>query len=87
MFQFLTFLNADPLWRSQFAQVYVANWGHVELVPRLGSQLIIMGSLDNYEYKMNKLYSAYRSLLKDNVLDEYATLDLQYSNQVVGLRR
>ena len=87
MFQFLTFLNADPLWRSQFAQVYVANWGHVELVPRLGSQLIIMGSLDNFEYKMNKLYSAYRSLLKDNVLDEYVTLDLQYSNQVVGVRR
>ena len=46
-----------------------------------------MGSLDNFEYKMNKLYSAYRSLLKDNVLDEYVTLDLQYSNQVVGVRR
>ena len=87
MFQFLCFLNADPLWRSQFAQIYVKNWRHVELVPRVGSQLIIMGSIDNYEYKLNKLYSTYRSLLKDNVLDEYATLDLQYSNQVVGLRR
>ncbi len=87
MFQFICFLSADPLWRSQFAQIYVENWKHVELVPRVGGQLIIMGNLDNYEYKLNKLYSVYRSLLKDNVLDDYATLDLQYSNQVVGRRK
>lgn len=87
MFQFLSFLHSDPLWRSQFAQVYVANWQHVELVPRVGGQIIILGDLNNYEYKLNKLYSAYRSLLRGNVLDDYSALDLQYSNQVIGIRR
>lgn len=87
LFELLLFLESDSFWRSQFAQVYVDSWSRIELIPRVGSQLIVLGSMDNYRYKLNKLYSFYRSLIRDERLEQYAVIDLQYSNQVVCQRR
>ena len=87
LFELLLFLESDSFWRSQFAQVYVDSWSRIELIPRVGSQLIVLGSMDNYRYKLNKLYSFYNSLLTDERSEQYAVIDLQYSNQVVCQRR
>ena len=87
MYEFLHFLLSDPLWSSQFSQVYIDSWQRIELVPRVGAQIVVLGTLENFVYKLNKLYSVYRSLLKEKVLEEYVTIDLQYSNQVICKRK
>ncbi len=87
LYEFLHFLLSDPLWSSQFSQVYIDSWRRIELIPRVGAQIVVLGTLENFVYKLNKLYSVYRSLLKEKVLEEYVTIDLQYSNQVICQRK
>lgn len=87
LFHFINYLLQDELWRSLFSQVYIDSWQRVELIPRLGGQLIVLGTLDNFRYKLDKFYSLYKALLQDPVLEEYSLIDLQYSNQVICHRR
>ncbi len=87
LFELVRYLDADKFWRAQFAQIYVDSWMRIELIPRVGGQLIVLGSVENYQYKLNKLYSFYSALLTDERLEQYAVIDLQYSNQVVCQRR
>ncbi len=87
IYGFSTFLQDDDFWRSQIQQLYVQNAYDIEIVPRLGSQLIKMGSLENYEYKLEKLYAFYQRAMPQEGWDKYSRLDLRYSNQVVATLR
>lgn len=87
LYGFLRAVYVDDFWRAQIAQVYVRDTLNVELVPRVGSQIISMGGLEDYEYKLSKLRSLYAACLPGIGLNQYETIDLRYGNQVVCKRR
>lgn len=87
LFDLLNYINSDDLWQNLFCQVYVENLNHVELVPRVGGQLILLGTIDDFVYKLNKLWSFYRADLSFGERDRYTMIDLAYGNQVVCARR
>jgi cell division protein FtsQ len=84
IYAFSLFLQRHSFWQSQIQQLHVQNAHDVEIVPRVGSQLIKLGSLDNWEYKLEKLYTFYRKAMPTEGWDKYVKLDLRYSNQVVA---
>ncbi len=86
LYGLLKYIQQDALWRNLFCQVYIANENRVELIPRVGGQIIVLGTLDNYEYKLNKLWSYYRADLALGVRDSYKQINLAYGNQVVCSR-
>lgn len=86
LFSFMQYIEADKFWRDQIAQVWVGSRNHVELIPRVGGHTILLGSLENYEYKLNKLWSLYRANLPEEGLNAYSHLDLRFGNQVVCKR-
>lgn len=87
LYFFLRTVYGDDFWRAQIAQVYVRDTLNVELVPRVGSQIVSLGGLDDFEYKLSKLRSLYAAYLPGAGLNQYETIDLRYGNQVVCKRR
>jgi len=83
LFDFVTFLEAHPFWNAQIEQIYVRDDKRIELVPRVGEAVIMLGSLDDYEAKLEKLHKLY--LKGFNVIgwNKYKYIDLQYKGQVV----
>ena len=87
IYTFGLFLQQRRFWRSQILQVHIQNINDVELIPRVGDQVIKLGALNNFEYKLKKLYAFYQAAMPTEGWNKYAQLDLRYSNQVVAKLR
>ncbi|MDR3132624.1 MAG: hypothetical protein LBU42_01195 [Prevotellaceae bacterium] len=86
IYSFSLFLQQRRFWQAQVQQVHVLNANDIEIIPRVGLQLIKLGSLDHFEYKLKKLYAFYREAMPNEGWDKYSKLDLRYSNQVVATK-
>lgn len=86
-YDFLTFINNSEFWKNQISQIYLNSDTNIFLIPRVGNQKIILGKLENYKYKMNKLFSLYKELFQNNNLDKYKEINLIFSDQVVCKKR
>ena len=83
MFDFVSFLEADPFWNAQIEQIYVRDDQKIELVPRVGDAIILLGTLDNYQSKLDKLHKLYVKGFNVIGWNKYKVIDLQYKNQIV----
>jgi len=87
IYHFGSFLQNNDFWASQIQQLYVQTPYNIDFVPRAGNQLIKLGTLDNVEYKLKKLYTFYKQAIPQEGWDKYSKIDLRYSNQVVATKR
>jgi hypothetical protein len=83
MFDFVTFLEENPFWNAQIEQIYVRDDMKIELVPRVGDAIIVLGKLENYEAKLEKLRKLYANGFNVIGWNKYKVIDLQYKDQVV----
>jgi cell division protein FtsQ len=81
------YINGNPLWKSQIVQVYVNESGEFELIPRVGSQLILFGNADQMETKFFKLETLYREGFSNTGWNQYEIINLKYNNQVICTKR
>ncbi len=77
------YVYKHSFWRAQLTQLYVTSNQNVELVPRVGGQIVQLGSLDDYQYKLKKLRALYAASLPANGLNAYSEIDLRYGDQVI----
>ena len=84
---FVEFVEDDDFWRSEVVQIIaratVSGALEVELVPRSGRHRILFGRLEDVERKFDKLLCFYRRGLREIGWDEYSTINVKYSDQVV----
>lgn len=83
LFDFVTFLELHPFWNAQIEQINILDDLKVELVTRVGDAIILLGTLDDFETKLNKLYKLYKKGFNVIGWNRYQYIDLQYKNQVV----
>jgi cell division protein FtsQ len=83
IFDFVSFLEENPFWNAQIEQIVVRDDLKIELVQRVGEAIIILGTLDNYVTKFEKLRVLYTRGFNVIGWNRYKTIDLQYKNQVV----
>ena len=83
MFDFVTFLEENPFWNAQIEQIYIRDDMKIELVPRVGDGIILLGTLDNYQSKLKKLHKLYVNGFNVIGWNKYKVIDLQYKDQVV----
>lgn len=83
LFDFITFLEDNSFWDAQIEQIYVRPDKKVELVPRVGDSIILLGTLDNYESKLKKLKKLYINVFNSLGWNNYKMIDLQYKGQIV----
>lgn len=83
MFDFVTFLEENPFWNAQIEQIFVREDGKIELVPRVGEAIIMLGTLDNYDKKLEKLHKLYSKGFNVVGWNKYKVIDLEFKDQVV----
>jgi len=83
VFALTQFLNNDPVWSKFIQQIHVNNANEFILVPLIGDQKIILGSIKNMEEKLNRLKIFYQEGMPYVGWRTYKTISLKYNGQVV----
>ena len=87
LFDLIVYIQGNSFLKSQVSQIHVYPNGDVELIPRIGNQVIYIGQLDNYESKLQKLIVFYDKAISKVGWNNYSKIDLQFKDQVVCTRR
>jgi cell division protein FtsQ len=81
------FIHNHPFWESQIEQIYRNDKGEYELVPRVGSHLIILGEYERYREKFRNLKAFYEKGLNNVGWNQYLKINLKYDNQIICTKR
>lgn len=90
-------INASPFWLNQIEQIHVLPDKGIELVPRVGNQIIFLGYLPYGKYKsarersirvfvskkLERLHKFYKYGLSQVGWNLYNYIDLEFDNQIV----
>ncbi len=83
------FIKTDEFWDNQIEQVFVSKNNMkqrvITLIPRVGSQKIFLGTIDDYDKKLKRLRKFYERGLNTIGWNKYSILNLEYKDQVVGV--
>ena len=87
LYEFALFLEDNEFWNQQIEQIHVAQNGDIELIPRVGNQNIVLGSLTDYKEKLNNLMLFYEQAIPKVGWEKYHTINLKYKNQIVCTKK
>lgn len=88
LYKFALFLHNNKFWNALIEQIDVEKTGpnnapEITLVSRIGNQVIKLGSLNDFEKKLNKLNVIYKKGFNKIGWNYYKVIDLRYDKQVV----
>lgn len=83
LYELVEYLDNHRLWKSQIVQIHFTDPKNIELIPRVGSHVIILGKIEEYREKMEKLEKLYTNGFTQIGWREYKSIDLRYKNQIV----
>lgn len=74
-------------WNRSIVQIYVDTHGDIRLIPVKGDHTILLGPIDNYEAKFERLETFYNEVLDEKGWNSYKTLNLKFKGQVVAEKK
>lgn len=77
------FIENDDFWNAQIEQLYVNRKNEFEMIPRVGPHIIVLGNIDDYEARFDKLWLFYNEGLKHVGWNKYQKINLKYKDQIV----
>ncbi len=77
------FLADEPFWNKQIEQINVQPDKNIELIPRVGEQIIFLGKATDLKRKFRNLKIFYERVMPEVGWNKYASLNLAYGNQVI----
>jgi len=80
-------IKKDPFMNALTDQIYVNEKRELEIIPRVGGQLIIVGNIDKLTQKFEKLKALYSESFSQIGWNKYAIINLKYKNQVVCTKK
>ena len=83
---FVLYVEDDDFWHAQIEQINVERGGDVQLIPLVGDHIIEMGSLDNFQRKLQHLKAFYEQVMAKNNWDKYKEISVKFDNQVIAKR-
>ena len=83
LYKFALFLEENEFWNAQIEQIQVLPGNEIMLIPRVGDQQIILGKIDNFEEKLNRLMTFYQKGQNKIGWNNYKVINLKYDKQVV----
>jgi cell division protein FtsQ len=87
MFRFVNYINDNRFWSAQIDQIYVDKKDEIDLIPRVGSQIIHLGTFENYEGKLRNLEAFYDKVLPEAGWNKYSRINLAFKDQIVCKKR
>jgi cell division protein FtsQ len=83
VYRLAEFITNDDFWNSQIEQIYVNNNFEFELIPRVGSNIIELGRVEDLNEKFENLKILYLRGFNNLGWNKYEKISLKYKNQVV----
>ena len=80
-------IDRSEFWKAQVEQINVTREGEIQLVPRVGDHLLILGTADDVEHKLDRLMNFYAKGLDNVGWNKYRSISVAYENQVVCKKR
>lgn len=81
------FIYQDEFWDKQIEQLHVTDKHVIELYPRVGEHVIILGTPENFKRKLENLMIFYKNGLSKTGWNKYAIINLSYDGQIVCTRK
>lgn len=79
----LNYINKDDFLRKNVIGIHVEEEGKYQLRFRLENFVVNLGGVDNLNEKFKNFMAFYAKATKDNSLEQYAVVSLEFNNQVV----
>jgi len=80
-------IDDSEFWKAQVEQIDVTKEGQIQLVPRVGDHLLVLGTAEDVESKLDRLMNFYEKGLDNVGWNKYRTISVAYDNQVVCKKR
>lgn len=77
------FIQHDTFWNRQIQQVNVLANGEIELIPRVGNHVILLGEATHVRKKLNRMRLFYTEGLDKVGWNKYGIINLKYDNQII----
>jgi cell division protein FtsQ len=87
LYKFALFLQEDKFWNAQIEQIVVLPGRDIKLIPRVGDHQIILGDLNGYKDRLDKLMTFYQNGLNETGWNKYSVINLKFDKQVVCTKR
>jgi cell division protein FtsQ len=87
IYYLVEYINDDSFWSAQIDQIYVNNDDQIDLIPRVGSHIIHLGTTENLEGKLRNLLTFYDKVLPEVGWNKYSVINLEYKDQIVCKKR
>lgn len=81
------FLSEDDFWSQQIQEIHVTQEGELQLTPRIGEHIILLGDTSDIEDKLQRMRTFYTEGLDRAGWNRYQTLDLRFKGQVIGIKK
>lgn len=87
VYALMQYIRKDEFLQALTEQVYVTEAGELELVPRVGDFVFVLGSTDELEKKFTKLRIFYKEVGRSANINKYKSIDLKYHDQIVCTKK
>ncbi len=81
------YIHNNEFLSALIEQIYINDDKTFALVPKIGSSTIQIGTVENLDEKFKKLWIMYKRALPLTGWENYASIDVQYKNQVVCTKK
>lgn len=83
LFLLAEFISRDEFWKAQIVQLHVNAENEIELIPRVGNHVILLGDVSDLKEKFQKLMIFYKEGMARTGWNNYSLINLKFKNQVV----
>ena len=80
------YINSHNFWQAQIAQIDITQNGSIELLPVVGNHVIRIGNAEELDEKLARLFLFYKQVLSKTGFDKYGVVDVQFKDQVIGVK-
>lgn len=87
IYYLVQYIDKYDFWSAQIDQIFVDNNNEIDLIPRVGNQLIHLGTTENLEGKLRNLEAFYDKVLPEVGWNKYSLINLEYRDQIVCKKR
>ncbi len=80
-------LSEDEFWNQQIQEIHVNTAGELELTPRIGDHIILLGDTSDLNDKLQRMRTFYTEGLDRAGWNLYKAIDLRFKDQVIGIKK
>ncbi|MBO5660639.1 MAG: cell division protein FtsQ/DivIB [Bacteroidaceae bacterium] len=80
------YIKNHHFWNLQTEQIHVTETNEIELSPRIGQHLILLGRAERFEEKLNRVHQFYKNGLPKVGWNKYKAINAAFDGQIVCIK-